>query len=210
MNGPADPLAAYDGDPGAQVFRACIACHTLNADEGPRAGPTLAGIFGRRIATLPGYDFSPALKKLDIVWTPETLSKLFEVGPGGLHARHQDAGAARRRRGPGGSRQVPGEGDAALIASAFVLHLFLGFLALAQIVLGRAHRRARRRAVGIEILLGDHGDAAVVAHLDDVEAAWACPCTSSACLRASLPRARSCSSRRTACRSGCSRTAAPP
>jgi len=80
-NGPADPLVAYEGDPGAQVFKACVACHTLSATEGPRAGPTLAGIFGRRIATLPGYDFSPALKKLDIVWTPETLSKLFEVGP---------------------------------------------------------------------------------------------------------------------------------
>lgn len=81
VNGPDDPLAAYEGDPGAQVFRACIACHTLKAEEGPRAGPTLAGIFGRRIATLPGYDFSPALKKLDIVWTPETVSKLFEIGP---------------------------------------------------------------------------------------------------------------------------------
>ena len=81
MSGPADPLAAYEGDPGAQVFRACVACHTLKADDGPRAGPTLAGIFGRRIATLPGYDFSPALKKLDIVWTPETVSKLFEIGP---------------------------------------------------------------------------------------------------------------------------------
>jgi cytochrome c len=80
-NGPADPLVAYEGDPGAQVFKACVACHTLSANDGPRAGPTLAGIFGRRIATLPGYDFSPALKKLDIVWTPETLSKLFEVGP---------------------------------------------------------------------------------------------------------------------------------
>ena len=30
---------------------------------------------------LPGYDFSPALKALDIVWTPETVSKLFEIGP---------------------------------------------------------------------------------------------------------------------------------
>ena len=81
MSGLADPLAAYDNDPGAQVFRACIACHTLKAEDGPRAGPTLAGIFGRRIATLPGYDFSPALRKLDIVWTPETVSKLFEIGP---------------------------------------------------------------------------------------------------------------------------------
>src|SRR5260221_5243715 len=81
MGGPEDPLAAYDGDPGAQVFRACIACHALKADEGNRAGPTLHGIFGRRIATLPGYGFSEALKHLDIVWTPETVSRLFEVGP---------------------------------------------------------------------------------------------------------------------------------
>src|SRR5262249_12552028 len=78
---PEDPLAPYAGDHGADVFRACIACHTLSPDEGNRAGPTLAGIFGRRIATLPGYNFSPALKKLDIVWTAETVSKLFEVGP---------------------------------------------------------------------------------------------------------------------------------
>jgi cytochrome c len=76
-----DPLAAYAGDHGAEVFRACVACHTLTPDAGNRAGPTLAGIFGRKIATLPGYNFSPALKKLDIVWTPETVAKLFEVGP---------------------------------------------------------------------------------------------------------------------------------
>src|SRR5215471_7636718 len=77
----ADPLAAYAGDHGAEVFRACVACHTLSADDGNRAGPTLAGLFGRRIATLPGYRFSEALKKLEIVWTPETVSKLFEIGP---------------------------------------------------------------------------------------------------------------------------------
>lgn len=76
-----DPLAAFAGDRGAEIYRACIACHTLSSDEGNRAGPTLSGIFGRRIATQPDYNFSDALKKLDIVWTPETVSKLFEVGP---------------------------------------------------------------------------------------------------------------------------------
>jgi cytochrome c len=81
MGAPEDPLAPFAGDPGAEVFRACVACHTLRADEGVRAGPTLAGIFGRRIATLPGYNFSEPLTHLDIVWTPETVAKLFEVGP---------------------------------------------------------------------------------------------------------------------------------
>jgi cytochrome c len=81
LGGVDDPLAAYGDDPGAQVFRACVACHTLSPDVGNRAGPTLAGIFGRKIATLPGYNFSEALKHLDIIWTPETVAKLFEVGP---------------------------------------------------------------------------------------------------------------------------------
>ncbi|HEV7635147.1 MAG TPA: c-type cytochrome [Bradyrhizobium sp.] len=76
-----DPLAAYAGDRGADIFRACVACHTLGAEQANRAGPTLAGIFGRRIASLPGYNFSEALKRLDIVWTPETVSRLFEIGP---------------------------------------------------------------------------------------------------------------------------------
>ena len=79
--GPEDPLAAYAGETGAQVFRACVACHTLAPNQGNRAGPSLHGIFGRRIASLPGYNYSEALKHLDIVWTPETLAKLFEIGP---------------------------------------------------------------------------------------------------------------------------------
>jgi cytochrome c len=81
VGAPDDPLAAYAGDRGAEVFRACVACHTLSSDQSNRAGPTLAGIFGRKIATLPGYNFSEPLKKLEIVWTPDTLSKLFELGP---------------------------------------------------------------------------------------------------------------------------------
>jgi cytochrome c len=98
---PEDPLAAFAGEPGAELFRACVACHTLRADEGPRAGPTLAGLFGRRIATSPGYNFSAALKKLDIVWTPETVAKLFELGPmtytPGTKMPEQRIGAAEDR-----------------------------------------------------------------------------------------------------------------
>ncbi len=68
-------------DRGAQVFRACFACHGLTAADTNLAGPTLHGIMGRRIASAPGYTFSDPLQKLDIVWTPETIAKLFEVGP---------------------------------------------------------------------------------------------------------------------------------
>ena len=99
---PADPLAGYAGDHGAEVFRACIACHTLSDKEVQRAGPTLAGLYGRKIASLPGYRFSEALKAMDIVWTPETVAKLFEVGPNaytpGTKMPEQRIGSAEDRR----------------------------------------------------------------------------------------------------------------
>ena len=78
---PTDMLAGLTGSRGAEVYQACAACHSLRPDGGNRAGPTLHGIIGRRIATLPGYAFSEPLKKLDIVWTPETIGRLFEIGP---------------------------------------------------------------------------------------------------------------------------------
>ncbi|HRE21811.1 MAG TPA: c-type cytochrome [Rhabdaerophilum sp.] len=74
-------LKAFEGHRGAQVFRACVACHTLSPDDGNRAGPTLHGIMGRKIATASGYAFSPALTKMDIIWSRETVAKLFEIGP---------------------------------------------------------------------------------------------------------------------------------
>jgi cytochrome c len=99
---PRDPLAAYAGDHGAEVFRACVACHTLSEKETQRAGPTLAGLYGRRIASLPGYRFSDALKGMDIVWTPETVSKLFELGPNiytpGTKMPEQRIGSAEDRK----------------------------------------------------------------------------------------------------------------
>lgn len=98
----ADPLAAYAGDHGADVFRACVACHTLSAKEAQRAGPTLAGLYGRKIASLPDYRFSEALKTMDIVWTPETVARLFEVGPNaytpGTKMPEQRIGSAEDRR----------------------------------------------------------------------------------------------------------------
>ncbi len=101
LGAPDDPLKQYAGDHGAEVFRACVACHALTPNEGNKAGPTLWHVFGRRIASLPGYNFSPALKRLDIVWTKETIAKLFEIGPAhytpGTKMPEQTVGSAEDR-----------------------------------------------------------------------------------------------------------------
>jgi cytochrome c len=77
----ADFLNDFKGERGAEVFRACAACHSLAADGGNRAGPSLYGLFGRRIASRPDYAYSEPFKTLDIVWTRESVGRLFDLGP---------------------------------------------------------------------------------------------------------------------------------
>ena len=64
-----------------QFARKCSVCHSLRPDGANRAGPTLYKIIGRTVGRLDGYPYSEALRAMDIVWTPQTLSRLFELGP---------------------------------------------------------------------------------------------------------------------------------
>ena len=66
---------AATGDPeqGAQAFRACIACHSLEPGK-HRTGPSLAGILGRKAGTAEGFRrYSPALKSADVLWNEASL-----------------------------------------------------------------------------------------------------------------------------------------
>jgi cytochrome c len=77
------PLAALSGssDPGARLFAKCASCHTLTPEGGNKAGPTLYGLFGRRAGTVAGYPYSRALRNSAIVWTEQTVDRLFALGP---------------------------------------------------------------------------------------------------------------------------------
>lgn len=65
--------AAGDVERGAQLSRACIACHSF-APAHHLTGPSLAGVWGRKAGTAAGFDrYSPALKRSGIVWDPKNL-----------------------------------------------------------------------------------------------------------------------------------------
>jgi cytochrome c len=73
--------APDDGSRGAELFRKCSACHTVTADGEHRAGPTLYRLFGRTAGSHADYRYSAALEGSDLVWTEQTVARLFEVGP---------------------------------------------------------------------------------------------------------------------------------
>lgn len=71
--GQAQPAAAPAAtDPGRAAFGPCRACHAIEKGVN-RLGPSMFGIVGRRVASEPGYDFSPAMKAHGGVWTRERL-----------------------------------------------------------------------------------------------------------------------------------------
>jgi cytochrome c len=67
------PFATADLARGELLGLACAACHRFGAGEGTLIGPNLHGVFGRKAASLPEFDYSPALEATGLVWTPVSL-----------------------------------------------------------------------------------------------------------------------------------------
>ena len=71
----AAPADAADVEAGKAVFNRCKICHHLEAGAASPVGPNLHGLFGRKAGTLPGYNYSEAMKNAGVVWDDDTLAK---------------------------------------------------------------------------------------------------------------------------------------
>jgi cytochrome c len=68
----ADPHPAPKGNAasGEQVYARCMACHSLTEN---RIGPRHCGVFGHHAGAVPGFDYSPAMRRAKIIWDDKTL-----------------------------------------------------------------------------------------------------------------------------------------
>ena len=71
--------AAVAGPPsparGKLLFLRCASCHDISASPSAKTGPNLAGVFGRKAGSLPGYAYSPAMKAQSFNWDEAHLNR---------------------------------------------------------------------------------------------------------------------------------------
>jgi len=64
-------IAAAELQRGALLFQTCSACHSVLGDG---VGPDLAGIYGKKAASRPDFNYSSAMRASGLVWDEPTLS----------------------------------------------------------------------------------------------------------------------------------------
>lgn len=56
------------------AFQSCRSCHSVEPGRNG-IGPTLHGLFGQKAASIPGFNYSPALKESGIIWDRASLDE---------------------------------------------------------------------------------------------------------------------------------------
>jgi cytochrome c len=68
-------LASASPERGAQIGKQCQACHNFQEGQGAKVGPDLYGVVGRPVASVAGFNYTDAIKKLGGNWTFDALNK---------------------------------------------------------------------------------------------------------------------------------------
>jgi cytochrome c2 len=67
------PVRASDQSRGKILFLRCASCHDISETTSAKIGPNLAHVFGRKVASVKGFQYSAALRAQDFNWDTEHL-----------------------------------------------------------------------------------------------------------------------------------------
>lgn len=73
-------VAAHGEPPsaGKRAYQKCYSCHATEPHKNDLEGPSLHGVVGRRVASEPGFDYSPAMRGFAAKhprWTPGLIDR---------------------------------------------------------------------------------------------------------------------------------------
>lgn len=71
----ADSAYVGNADHGKDIYRQCRSCHIPARNS---VGPKHCDLVGRVAGTVPDYNYSPAMKKSGITWTPAMLDRFID------------------------------------------------------------------------------------------------------------------------------------
>lgn len=77
----ASGASAADAAAGKDVFKECMACHTVEQGKN-RVGPSLHGVVGRKAASVENFKYSKPMQEKassGLTWTPETLKSYLQA-----------------------------------------------------------------------------------------------------------------------------------
>lgn len=74
----ASKVAKGDATRGVEIYARCEACHALAYN---RTGPMHCGVVGRKAGTVPGFDYSAAMRRSQLVWDAATLDRFLTNPP---------------------------------------------------------------------------------------------------------------------------------
>lgn len=87
---PMNGASAADMEAGKALFQSdCANCHTLRQSETQKRGPHLENLFGRRYASVEGFEYRMVWTEADPTWTPKQLDAYLNI-----HGRFDMAGRA--------------------------------------------------------------------------------------------------------------------
>jgi len=77
----ATTATAGDAAAGAKLFeQECTACHTASPDDnGSSQGPSLIGVFNRRVASDATFSYTAALRNSRLTWDAATLDRFLQA-----------------------------------------------------------------------------------------------------------------------------------